>query len=189
MSRQFFRQISEHLVAMQYGLVETTLRGIEDFLAGPNVLRDGGVAAMGAIRAARAEYPETVKHSAAEPPVRMSDIVVRRAEGEPSRMMLILIKRSIYQWLGRTQHGLIGVPREDAHWWHISLFDHVVVTDASQSGVRIRQRDKAKAKDLLVRTVRVLRRLRRELPTVTERYRAAAPELTSAQNWERLYGS
>ena len=103
--------------------------------------------------------------------------------------MLILIKRAIYQWLGRTQHGLIGVPREDAHWWHISLFDHVVVTDASQSGVRIRQRDKAKAKDLLVRTVRVLRRLRRELPTVTERYRAAAPELTSAQNWERLYGS
>ena len=103
LSRQFFRQISEHLVAMQYGLVETTLRGIEDFLAGPNVLRDGGVAAMGAIRAARAEYPETVKHSAAEPPVRMSDVVVRRAEGEPSRMMLILIKRSIYQWLGRTR--------------------------------------------------------------------------------------
>ena len=65
LSRQFFRQISEHLVAMQYGLVETTLRGIEDFLAGPDVLRDGGIAALGAIRAARAEYPETVKHPAA----------------------------------------------------------------------------------------------------------------------------
>ncbi|HEY5853995.1 MAG TPA: glycosyltransferase [Aldersonia sp.] len=187
LSRQFFRQISEHLVAMQYGLVETTLRGIEDFLAGPDVLRDGGVAAMSAIRAARADYPETVKHSAAAPPVPTSDIVVRRASGEPSRMQLILIKRAIYQWFGRTQHGLIGVPREDAHWWHVSLFDHVVVTDASQSGVRIRQRDKAKAKALLLRSYRLLRRLRRELPSVTQRYRASAPELTSAQNWERLY--
>ena len=61
-------------------------------------------------------------------------------------MKLILIKRAIYQWPGRTRRGLIGVPREDAHWWHVSLFDHIVVTDASQSGVRIRQRDKAKAK-------------------------------------------
>jgi galactofuranosylgalactofuranosylrhamnosyl-N-acetylglucosaminyl-diphospho-decaprenol beta-1,5/1,6-galactofuranosyltransferase len=34
----------------------------------------------------------------------------------------------------------------------------------------------------------VLRRLRRELPTVQKQYRAAVPELTSRANWERLYG-
>ncbi|WP_067845807.1 glycosyltransferase [Nocardia lijiangensis] len=187
-TKQLFRNIAEHLVAMQYGLVHTTLQGIEDFLEGPKVLRDGGIAALAAARTSRAEYGETIKHPAATPPVRAADIQLRRASGEPSRTMLVLVKRAINQWFGRTQHGLIGVTREDAYWWHVSLFDHVVVTDASQSGVRVRQRDKARARALLRRTFNVLRRLRKELPTLQEQYRAAMPELTSRANWERLYG-
>jgi galactofuranosylgalactofuranosylrhamnosyl-N-acetylglucosaminyl-diphospho-decaprenol beta-1,5/1,6-galactofuranosyltransferase len=187
-TRQLFRSLAEHLVAMQYGLVHTTLQGIEDFLQGPKILRDGGIAALAAARTSRGDYPETIKHPAATPPVRSADIQLRRAGGEPSRVTAVLIKRAITQWTGRTQHGLIGVTREDAHWWHVALFDHVVVTDASQSGVRIRRRDKARARALLIRTIRVLRRLRRELPTLTQQYRAAVPELTSRENWERLYG-
>ncbi|WP_378735836.1 glycosyltransferase [Nocardia brasiliensis] len=187
-TRKLFRELAEQLVAMQYGLVHTTLQGIEDFLQGPKVLRDGGIAALAAARGSRADYPETIKHPASTPPVRSGDIQLRRATGEPSRPMLVLIKRAINQWFGRTQHGIIGVTREDAHWWHVSLFDHVVVTDASQSGVRVRQRDKARARQLLRRTIRVLRRLRRELPALQQQYRAAVPELTSRANWERLYG-
>jgi galactofuranosylgalactofuranosylrhamnosyl-N-acetylglucosaminyl-diphospho-decaprenol beta-1,5/1,6-galactofuranosyltransferase len=187
-SKQFFRQLSEHLVAMQYGLVHTTLQGIEDFLDGPKTLHDGGIEAMAAIRKARAEYPETIKHDAATAPIRDADVNIRRASGIPSRERLILIKRAIDQWFGRTQHGVIGVTREDAYWWHVSLFDHAVVTDSSQSGVRIRQRDKAKARQLLVRTVKVLRRLRNELPDVAQQYRDELPTLTSRENWERLYG-
>ncbi|WP_280369043.1 glycosyltransferase [Nocardia wallacei] len=187
-TRRLFREISEYLVGMQYGLVHTTLQGIEDFLKGPRTLQDGGQAALAAARASRGEYGETVKHPAATAPIRNADIEVRRASGEPSRPVLVLIKRAIQQWTGRVQPGLKAVTREDAHWWHIGLFDHVMVTDASQSGVRIRRRDKAKARALLLRTVRVLRRLRRELPAVSEQYRAAMPELTSRENWERLYG-
>ncbi|MFD0362056.1 glycosyltransferase [Nocardia sp. GCM10030253] len=187
-TRQLFRSLAEHLVAMQYGLVHTTLQGIEDFLEGPKVLRDGGITALSAARTSRGDYPETAKHAAATPPVRSGDIQLRRAGGEPSRATAVLIKRAIGQWTGRTQHGLIGITREDAHWWHVALFDHVVVTDASQSGVRIRRRDKARARALLLRTLRVLRRLRRELPALQEQYRAAVPELTSRANWERLYG-
>ncbi|MEV4128874.1 glycosyltransferase [Nocardia sp. NPDC049707] len=187
-TRQLFRNLAEHLVAMQYGLVHTTLQGIEDFMKGPKILRDGGIAALSAARTSRADYDETIKHPAATPPVRSADIQLRRAGGEPSRVTAVLIKRAIAQWTGRTQRGLVGVTREDAHWWHVSLFDHVVVTDASQSGVRVRRRDKARARALLIRTIRVLRRLRRELPILTKQYRAAMPELTSRENWERLYG-
>ncbi|MBD0323309.1 MAG: glycosyltransferase family 2 protein, partial [Aldersonia sp.] len=188
LSSMLFRQIAEYLVGMQYGLAHTTLQGIEDFLAGPQILRDGGTAALSAIRASRAEYPETVKHPATAAPVRQADVHVRRAAGEPSMLKTILVKRAIDQWFGRTQHGIVGIPREDAHWWHVSLFDHVVVTDASQSGVRIRQRDKAKARALLLRTLRTLRRFRRELPRLQREYRRAMPELTSRENWKRLYG-
>ncbi|WP_175585877.1 glycosyltransferase [Nocardia cyriacigeorgica] len=187
-TRQLFRNLAEHLVAMQYGLAHTTLQGIEDFLRGPQVLRDGGIEALAAARTSRAEFAETIKHPAATPPVSSAEIQVRRAGGEPSRLLAVLVKRAITQWTGRTQHGIVGVTREDAHWWHVSLFDHVVVTDASQSGVRVRRRDKATVRKLLLRTIRVLRRLRRELPALQQQYRAAMPELTSRENWERLYG-
>ncbi|MBY8856082.1 glycosyltransferase [Nocardia sp. CA2R105] len=186
-TRQLFRTLAEHLVAMQYGLVHTTLQGIEDFLKGPKVLRDGGIDALAAARGTRSEFEETVKHPAATAPIRSADIQVRRDVGDPSRPVLVLIKRAIQQWTGRTQPGLKAVTREDAHWWHVALFDHVMVTDASQSGVRIRKRDKAKARALLLRTIRVLRRLRRELPALSQQYRTAMPELTSRENWERLY--
>lgn len=186
--RQFLRQISEYLVAMQYGLAATTLRGIEDFLSGPDVLRDGGIEAMAAIRRERSEYPETVNHPAATAPVRDADLSTRRASKDhPSRPLLVLYKRAVNQWLGRTQHGLVAVPREDAHWWHVSLFDHVVVTDASQSGVRIRRRDKAKAEKLMRRTFTLLKRLEEDGDSVQQKYRDAVPELTSRANWERLY--
>lgn len=187
-SRQLLRNIGEYLVGMQYGLAHTTLQGIEDFLEGPAILRDGGTEVLRRARTSRAEYPETVKHPAATPTVNSADIRLRRAGGEPSRLLAVLIKRAIQQWTGRVQYGLVGVTREDAHWWHVSLFDHVVVTDASQSGVRVRKRDKARARALLLRTLRVLRRLRKELPTLQERYRTAHAELTSRENWERLYG-
>ncbi|CAM2978092.1 glycosyltransferase [Skermania piniformis] len=188
LSRTFFRQIAEMLVAMQYGLAHTTLSGIEDFLDGPAGLADGGQAALLQARTSRADYPETIRHDAATAPVRNADVRTVRAYGEPSRMRLVLIKRAVTQFLGRTRPGVTGITREDAHWWHVSLFDHAVVTDASQGGVRIRQRDKARAVALLRRTARVLRRLRTELPRVSQQYRDAVPELTSRGNWERLFG-
>jgi galactofuranosylgalactofuranosylrhamnosyl-N-acetylglucosaminyl-diphospho-decaprenol beta-1,5/1,6-galactofuranosyltransferase len=188
LSRQFFRQISESLVAMNYGLTHTVLQGIEGFLSGPEVLRDGGIEALAVARGSRNAYPETIKHAAATAPVNQAQLRTRRAGSVPTRPLLVLVKRAINQWSGRTQRGLVGITREDAFWWHVSLFDHVVVTDASQSGVRIRQRDKAKAVALLIRTVRVLRRLRKELPGLQRKYRAAVPELTTRQNWARLYG-
>jgi galactofuranosylgalactofuranosylrhamnosyl-N-acetylglucosaminyl-diphospho-decaprenol beta-1,5/1,6-galactofuranosyltransferase len=90
--------------------------------------------------------------------------------------------------LGRTEHGAIAVPREDAYWWHISLFDHVVVTDSSQSGFRIRRRRRGVGLQLFRRTIIVLRRLVKEWPAVQQRYRDAHPQLTSRENWERLFG-
>lgn len=187
-SRILFRRIAEALVAMNYGLVHTTLQGIEDFLQGPEILHDGGARALKKARTSRADYPETIKYPAsAIPGVRSADIRPQRAKGEPSRPQLILFKRAFDQWLGRTKHGLVSVTREDAHWWHVSRFDHVIVTDASQSGVRIRQRDKVTARKLLIRTIRTLRRLREELPELQRQYRAAASEVTSRHNWARLY--
>ncbi len=184
------REISQFLVSMQYGLAHTMLRGIEDFLFGPEVLEDGGQAVLGAIRQERSRFPETVKHPAdAIPGIRSADLVTRIAGPEPDkdREDLVLAKRAAMQWLGRTQHGIASIPASEAHWWHVSLFDHAVVTDASQSGVRVRRRDKDAAKEITARAAKVLKQFREQGADVQRRYREAVPRLTSRENWERLY--
>ena len=63
------------------------------------------------------------------------------------------------------------------------------MTDASQSGVRIRRRDKQKLTELTRRTTKALRRFRTEAPALQDQYREALPDLTSRDNWARLFDS
>ncbi|QBJ96742.1 glycosyltransferase family 2 protein [Rhodococcus sp. ABRD24] len=184
------REIAQYLVSMQYGLAYTMLRGIEDFLAGPTILQDGGQSVLGSIRKERSVFPETVKHPADNiPGVRSADLVTRLAGFEPKgeRIDAVLAKRATYQWLGRTVPGVANIPASEAHWWHVSLFDQAVVTDASQSGVRIRKRDKATARELTARTAKLMKRFRAEGGDAQAKFRAALPQLTSRENWGRLY--
>ena len=190
--RWLAREITEALVSMQYGMAYTMIRGIEDFLAGPDVLQDGGPAALTAIRAERAEFAETVVH----PAVKIGELTHPLPRIHPrghlprkDRINLVLAKRLVYQWLGRTIPGPVAIPAEDNQWWHVSIFDHAVVTDASQSGVRVRRRDKQKLSKLTRRMTKVLRRFRTEAPALQDQYRRAFPELVSRDNWARLYDS
>ena len=191
-SRWLARMIMECLVSMQYGLALTTMRGLEDFLEGPSVLRDGSSAALPKIRAERAEFPETVVHPAvtmAELTNAIPPIHPTRHPPRKDRINLVLAKRLVYQWLGRTIPGPVAIPAEDNHWWHVSLFDHAIVTDTSQTGIHVRRRDKKKLKQLSRRARKALRRFRAQAPALQTRYREALPELVSRENWGRLFNS
>jgi galactofuranosylgalactofuranosylrhamnosyl-N-acetylglucosaminyl-diphospho-decaprenol beta-1,5/1,6-galactofuranosyltransferase len=83
----------------------------------------------------------------------------------------------------------VMIPAVDAHWWHVSLFDYAVVTDASQAGVRVLRRDKQNIRKLSGRLIKAMRRFRAEAPALQARYREALPELTSRENWARLFES
>ncbi|AOW93763.1 glycosyl transferase [Rhodococcus sp. WMMA185] len=190
LSKRMTREITQYLVSMQYGLAYTMIRGIEDFLDGPKVLEDGGQAALASIREERKRFPETVKHPATNiPGIRNADLVTRFAGYEPdkSRLDMVLAKRAAYQWLGRTQRGVASIPVAEAHWWHVSLFDSAVITDASQSGVRVRRRDKETARELTARTAKLMKRFREDASATQREYRDALPRLTSRENWARLY--
>jgi galactofuranosylgalactofuranosylrhamnosyl-N-acetylglucosaminyl-diphospho-decaprenol beta-1,5/1,6-galactofuranosyltransferase len=100
---------------------------------------------------------------------------------------VVLLKRLLDQTRGRHRFGLGAVPADEAHWWHTSLFSTVVVTDANQDGVRVRSYDRAKTVELAKRGIRVIQRLRKEGAAVQEQYQRAMPELTSRENWTRLY--
>ena len=190
--RWLAREITEALVSMQYGMAYTMIRGLEDFLEGPEVLHDGGPAALSAIRSERSEFGETIVHPAVN--IReLTDVVPRfhptGHKPRKDRINLVLAKRAVFQWLGRVIPGPVAIAAEDNQWWHVSLFGHAVVTDASQSGVRVRRRDKKKLIELSKRMRKALRRFRAQAPSLQNRYREAVPELTGRENWARLFDS
>ncbi|MGZ6778244.1 MAG: glycosyltransferase [Mycobacterium sp.] len=190
--RWLAREISEALVSMQYGMAYTMIRGIEDFLEGPDVLHDGGVAALAAIRSERSEYGETKLHPAVDIN-ELTGAVPRFVPVGPKprkdRINLVLAKRMAFQWLGRVIPGPVAISAEDNQWWHVSLFGCAVVTDSSQAGVRVRRRDKKKLTDLTKRMRKALKRFGAEAPTLQKRYREAMPGLAGRENWARLYQS
>ncbi|PXY31856.1 glycosyltransferase [Prauserella muralis] len=189
LSRVLMAQLVRYLLGMQYGLSATLIKAIEDFLEGPEILHDGGVAAMKEIREIRAQYPETKRHKATEVPgIASNDIGIINTAPRPSMQRAVLLKRLLNRLLGKHRFGLGAIPTDEAHWWHVSLFKTAVVTDASQEGVRVRSYDRDRMFDLAKRGVKVINRLRKEGHAVQAQYKRAMPELTSRENWTRLYG-
>ncbi|WP_439378891.1 glycosyltransferase [Amycolatopsis lexingtonensis] len=188
LSRVLLAQLVRYLLGMQYGLSATLIKAVEDFLEGPEILRDGGVEAMQEIRRIRDAYPETKRHKATDVPgIASNDIGIINSAPPPSRSVAVLLKRLLDQTRGRHRFGLGAVPADEAHWWHTSLFSTVVITDANQEGVRVRSYDKVKMFDLAKRGAKVVQRLRKEGAAVREQYKRAMPELASRENWARLY--
>ncbi|WP_246360770.1 glycosyltransferase [Haloechinothrix aidingensis] len=189
LTRVLLAQFVRYLLGNQYGLAATLIKAVEDFLEGPETLHDGGVAAMREVRRIRAQYPETQRQQPHEiPGIASNDIGIVNAGPRPSKERLVLIKRILWRVLGKHTYALGAIPADEAHWWHVSLFHTAVVTDASQEGVRVRTYDRGRMMGLARRAASTLLRLRKEGPRVREAYRSALPELTSRQNWARLYG-
>jgi galactofuranosylgalactofuranosylrhamnosyl-N-acetylglucosaminyl-diphospho-decaprenol beta-1,5/1,6-galactofuranosyltransferase len=188
LARVLVAQLVRYLLGMQYGLSATVIKAVEDFLEGPEILRDGGVAAMKEIRRIRDAYPETKRHSATDVPgIASNDIGIINSAPRPHRQRVVLIRRILDRILGRHRHSLGAIPVDEANWWHIALFETAVVTDASQEGVRVRKYDRERMFDLAKRSAKVINRLRKEGAAAQEQYKRAMPELTSRENWKRLY--
>jgi galactofuranosylgalactofuranosylrhamnosyl-N-acetylglucosaminyl-diphospho-decaprenol beta-1,5/1,6-galactofuranosyltransferase len=186
-ARFLLKQLLLYIVSMRYGLAATLIMAIEDFLAGPRVLLDGGVEAAAAVHKLRGEYPETTRHPAhGIPGIPSTAMPVTAARPTPSKPGLVLAKRLLWQLLRKTR-GTAAVSARDAHWWHVSLFETAVVTEPSQEGVRVRRLDRSAMLKLGAQGTLVIARLVREDAALRRRYRNALPELTSRQNWQRLF--
>ncbi len=187
--RSLTRDLLRFLVGMQYGLAFTHIKAVEDFMLGPDTFRDGGVEAAGSIRRDRSHYSETVRHSAASAPeLQNADYQIANAAPWPSMEVLVLAKRVVQQLRGAVNSHPVAIASRDAHWWHVSLFGHAVVTDASQEGVRVRRHNPELMRELMKRGLRAHWQLRKQAPTMREQYRHAFADMTSRANWARLFG-
>jgi galactofuranosylgalactofuranosylrhamnosyl-N-acetylglucosaminyl-diphospho-decaprenol beta-1,5/1,6-galactofuranosyltransferase len=186
--RTLTAQLVRYLMSMQYGLSHTLIKAVEDFLEGPGILHDGGAAAMKEIREIRARYPETKRYEATEVPgIASSDIGILNSAPKPLLQRAVMLKRILDPLMGKHRHALGAIPQDEANWWHVALFETAVVTDANQEGVRVRHYDRATALKLAKEGFRVFNRLRKEGAAVQAQYKRAMPELTSRENWKRLY--
>ena len=113
---------------MQYGLAATLIQAVDDFLDGPDMLRDGSAAAATAIRRIRAEYPET--QMLPVPPWRATSARCRSSGPERAGARgTDLAQAAAYLLTDRVVHPTGMVVAGDAHWWHVSTFGRAVVTD------------------------------------------------------------
>jgi galactofuranosylgalactofuranosylrhamnosyl-N-acetylglucosaminyl-diphospho-decaprenol beta-1,5/1,6-galactofuranosyltransferase len=184
---------AKHMVAMQYGLVATLVTAVEDFLAGPDCLSDGGPAAMARVRHVRSDYPDTK----IEEPTAIRQVELLSAEKQerlrkkpliPPFEAANLVLRQFFAPM--PEHPQVGTAAaDDAYWWFLGRLDAAVVTDASREGFRIRRRDPELARSLARSGMALIRRLIAEYDSVREAYQAEAAQLRSRENWTRLFTS
>ena len=127
------------LVAMRYGLAWTRMEAVRDFLSGPGVLARASQGDFARISAERKKFPETQLLPLHECPLGCTRCA-RPHMRSPARIKPWLSGWPTPSW-ARSDRDRAAVAYEDSFWWHLSTFDDVWVTDASQSGVRHLTRD------------------------------------------------
>lgn len=188
----------KHLMMMQYYAVALRHRALRDVLAGPDHMWRNLATAMPDARALAASFPETVVHLEASHPLysRRGRLVFKRLKrhsfDSPTGIGLrwFTARVVLTHWFRRPDPRNLAQPevefgKGDANWWRVPLHDSVLVSAADGSGMNVYTRDHARFRRMLIDSVRLHRRLRREWPRLSRQYRAALPRLTDPEAWRR----
>lgn len=191
----------KHLMMMQYYPVALRHRALRDILSGPSHMRRNLATAMPAARALAAEFPETVVHKDSGVPLRSrrGRVVFKRRNlndlDNPTglRLRWFTLSTLVSHWFHSPRSENLAQPevefgKGDAYWWRLPIYDSALVSAADGSGKNIYMRDRRQFRRMVVESVRLHRRLRREWPKLAQQYRDAAPELTSLEAWKNTFG-
>jgi galactofuranosylgalactofuranosylrhamnosyl-N-acetylglucosaminyl-diphospho-decaprenol beta-1,5/1,6-galactofuranosyltransferase len=191
----------KHLMMMQYYPVALRHRALRDILSGPQHMRANLSTAMPAARALAKEFPETRVHKDSGVPLRarrgrqVFKQTSRHNLDNPTglRLRWFTLTTLISHWFHAARPENVAQPevefgKYDAQWWRLPLYDSALVSAADGSGKNIYVRDRAKYRRMLLDSVRLHRRLRREWPALSHRYRTAQAEMTSLGEWRRTFG-
>lgn len=195
MVRESLNHQIAHLVSMQYSTVELRHQALEDVLAGPRGLHDLLPTRLAEVNAFRKQFtdaqlqadpdafPAVRRH---KPPRRGKDetAVPSRVSQLISAGLMPLRQLKPTRPLSR-EHPEAEIPAMDAKWYRISRYDSAVVSMPDGTSSALYQRDSARFRDLLRRTVEIHARLSREWPRLAKDYRDALGEITSPQAWDQ----
>ena len=174
-----------HLLTFRYFSSAMILRGIEDFLRGPDLLSGDPGRLHAALLAIRAQFPEGSIE-------RTRPLQAGRIAGSPrSRAgFVIAIVRNLTRNLLRptrvAEPSRIAV--DDLVWFRLEHAEHVAVDAYWNAALPAYARSREHCRVLAWQAVRVLWRLWRDGERVAADWRAAAPMLTAPDSWRRYLG-
>lgn len=81
----------------------------------------------------------------------------------------------------------LNLTAEEARWYTLARVDSATVSTAGGTGVAFRKRDKELAKTLLDEQKRLRAEIKDRWAELKRTYREARPELTSHENWKKIF--
>jgi galactofuranosylgalactofuranosylrhamnosyl-N-acetylglucosaminyl-diphospho-decaprenol beta-1,5/1,6-galactofuranosyltransferase len=189
-------QIS-HLVSMQYSTVEIRHQALLDVLAGPDHLHEMLPTRLGEINATRKQFSDARLQidPDAFPPVRREKPPRKGKDGTEIPSRLATLMNAGLQPLRQLKPAR-ALSREfpevelramDASWYRLGTYDSAIVSMADGTSAALYQRDPQKFREMMVKTIEIHERLKREWPRLAAEYRAKLGEVTSPEAWDETF--
>lgn len=185
----------KHLLSMQYYAASLRNQAIRDVLTGPEHLHAGIATALPELRASAKEFHET-RSFTTEDPAPPSPSPVSRPKARPEgrlalgRFTLAMARRHLTADVPpeAADRPDVVLARRDAQWWTLPRYDSVLVRSADGRSGNWFLRDRTRFRELWRESRTLHRRLRKEWPDLSRRYREAAAEVSSPQAWRATIG-
>jgi len=208
--KNMLKSTYKHIMCMEYSTTAIQIEAMKDFLKGPDQLFDILESSLPRVQNVRKDYADAqVIESASDLPAPTGGPGMpsgklgtpRRYLGIPNpRQKGVVAKVRKIPWALRTlRHQLSGEDRahwdvpqlnlaaDEARWFTLGCVDSATVSTAGGTGVAFRKRDKQLADDLLAQTKDLQKQIAERWPDLQRAYRAAMPELTSHENWGKIF--
>ncbi|AWB85170.1 glycosyl transferase [Corynebacterium liangguodongii] len=194
--RNMMKSTYKHLMCMEYSTMAIQIEAMKDFLKGPEQLFDILESTLPRIQNIRKDYADAqVIPSAADlpAPTGAPGVPTKNVGGRLGKVKKLpwaaksLLHLSKPEDRAHWQAPQLGLTAEEARWFTLSRVDSATVSTAGGTGVAFRKRDKQLAKDLLAQTKELQTQIRRRWPELQRSYAGAMEELTSRENWGRIF--
>jgi len=192
MLQESFKRTLRHLMLMEYSAVALQIKGLTDFLAGPEALFAKLPVVLGEIRAERAEYDDgRPLQSATEVPLSTLDALGAQLFPEPPVGKVKVaagLARGVLRNLKTPDPANAVVPQRNvpwkkAQWFVLAGLDSATVSTPDGRGVTFRRRDPELFKQMVKQSLELHRRVGKQWPDLQARFREAQPWLTSHEAW------
>lgn len=186
----------KHLVSMQYYTVTGRLEAERDLLAGPDRLHSILATKLPQIRAAAADFSDSVMEKEFEdfPPVKEPRPKrPRRKPVDESRLGKMvegakaLARQVVPPRPGHRENPQTQIAFKDNKWWNTAQWDSALVTNAEGTGIAWYKRDPAMVRRMLAESLSHQVRIYQEWHRLQRVYKSALDELVSFEAWARTF--
>ena len=197
MIRESLNHQIKHLVSMQYSTVELRHKALEDVLAGPHGLHSLLPTTLPELKELVKGFDDAklVADPSGLPEVKRHKLPRKGKEASPVLSGRQATVQALLQPLRQLRkprelaqvHPEAEIMAQDSRWHKIARYDSAIVTMPDGTAAAFYRRDRAKFSELLRRTIAIHRRLSTEWDDLAEQDRAALPQITSPEEWEKTF--